>query len=139
MSGPATALPPEIAELMTVTAAWEKHTGVDGHGQPVYASPVSINCWLEQSGFVAGGLEAVRRPTNTAVDIEYDLYFNGSDTNAQQFTLLDRFTITPVSDGPIAIRLGLPGSCRIAGLETDEGNVVTVVGRTGIAVVVERC
>ena len=42
------------------------------------------------------GLEAVRRPTNTAVDIEYDLYFNGSDTNVQQFTLLDRFTISPV-------------------------------------------
>ncbi len=96
MSGPPTALPPEIAELMTVTAAWERHTGVDGHGQPIYASPVSLNCWLEQSGFVAGGLEAIRRAANTAVDIEYDLYFNGSDTNVQQFTLLDRFTITPV-------------------------------------------
>ena len=96
MSGPPTALPPDIAELMTVTCQYERHTGVDGHGQPVYASPVSLNCWLEQSGFVAGGLEAVRRPTNTAVDIEYDLYFNGSDTNVQQFTLLDRFTISPV-------------------------------------------
>ena len=96
MSGPPTALPPAIAELMTITAAWEKHTGIDGHGQPIYASPVTLNCWLEQSGFVAGGLEAVRRPTNTAVDIEYDLYFNGSDTNVQQFTLLDRFTISPV-------------------------------------------
>lgn len=48
-----------------------------------------------------------------------------------------RFTITPQSDGPVAIRLGLPGRCRIDGLEAGEGSIVTVAGRAGVAVVVE--
>ncbi len=96
MSGPATALPPDIAELLTTTCQWEHTTGMDGHGQPTYASPVTLKCWVEQSGFVAGGLESVRRPPNTAIDIEYDLYFDGSDTNVQQFTNTDRFTIAPI-------------------------------------------
>jgi hypothetical protein len=81
---------------MTVSCSWERSTGPDGYGQPVYASPVTLKCWIEQSGFVAGGLEAVRRPPNTAVDIEFDLYFNGSDTNVQSFTVLDRFSIPTV-------------------------------------------
>lgn len=96
MSGPATALPAEIAELMTVACSWEKSTGLDGHGQPVYADPVTLNCWVEQSGFVAGGLESVRRAPGTSIDIEYDLYFDGSDENVKQFTNLDRFTIEPI-------------------------------------------
>jgi hypothetical protein len=96
MSGPATALPPDVAELMTVSCQWEKSLGMDGHGQESYAAPVTLNCWVEQAGFVAGGLESVRRPTTVNVDIEYDLYFNGSDPNVQQFTNTDRFTIAQI-------------------------------------------
>jgi hypothetical protein len=96
MSGPATALPPDIAELLTISCQYEKNTGLDGHGQPTYAAPITLQCWCEQSGFVAGGLEAVRRAANTTVDVEFDLYFNGSDANVQGFTVLDRFSIPVV-------------------------------------------
>ena len=96
MSGPATALPPEIHELMTVPVTWEKWTGFDGYGQPSYAAPVTLYCWLEKAGMITGGYEAVRKPDGTSVDAEWDLFFDGSDSRVQGFALWDRFTVPSV-------------------------------------------
>lgn len=49
-----------------------------------------------------------------------------------------RFTITPVSDGQVAVRLGLPGPWRLDGALAAGGTVVRTPGRAGVALVVER-
>ena len=103
MSAPATSLPAEIAEIMTVTpVVWEKSTGVDGHGQSSYAAPVNMTCWMENH--IPGGTQAWRAriqgdAESNTTESQYDLYFDGDNTNAQQFTMEDRFTVPGIPPG----------------------------------------
>lgn len=103
MSGPATSLPPELAELMTLTVAWEKAKGQDGYGQQSYAAAVDLSCWVEEFGFIGGGMVTTRKGANTDVDPKYSLYFDGSDARAQGFSMYDRFTLPSVfaTDKPL--------------------------------------
>lgn len=103
MSGPATALPPDLAELMTVAVAWEKWLGFDGHGEPSYDPPLSLPCWLEEHS-TTGGETAVRRADGTTVAPQFDLYFDGSDTDVQGFALWDRFTLPVVAGSTLSLQ-----------------------------------
>ncbi len=87
--------PPEARALMTVPVKWEKSLGTDGYGQPVYDLPQTLYCWLEHHA--TGGLESVRKPDGTSVDIEYDLYFAGDDPNVRSMTMQDRLTLPVVA------------------------------------------
>ncbi len=96
---PIASCPAEIQELMTTPVGWEHFKGNDGHAQPSYAPRVTLYCWLEDHGFSGGGLETVRRPTNVAVDVEFDLFFAGDDPRTRTFTNFDRFAVPVVGIG----------------------------------------
>jgi hypothetical protein len=110
MTSPTSSLPLPILELMTnVTVLWEQAGAADVFGQPAYAAPVQINCWMEPEGmgsdvgatdsradFNQTILQQTRRP-------ELTMYFDGDDLRAQSFTLLDRFT--PPTTGLLNIKL----------------------------------
>lgn len=99
MSGPtpSLSLPREIWELMTIQVTWESFLGFDGHAEPSYAAPVQLTCWQEAHGLTGGGLEAFRLADGTTVEPQWDLYFDGDQTNVQDIQLYDRFT--PVGVG----------------------------------------
>jgi hypothetical protein len=99
VSGPATALPAEIAELMTVGVTWEHAIGTDGYGQPHFAAPVTLKAWVEEHGMIQGGLDVIRKPDGTMVNPQYDLFFDGDDSRVQSFTLQDRFTLPSIVAG----------------------------------------
>lgn len=94
MSGPTPSfsLPRDIWELLTVEVTWEAFQGFDGHAEPSYASPVTLQCWQESHGLVGGGLEVFRSADGTVVEPQWDLYFDGDQTNVQDIQLYDRFT-----------------------------------------------
>lgn len=97
-------LPPEIAALLTAEVIWEKWLGFDGHAEPRYDAPVSLTCWIEPRPTIsAGGANAIRRPENTSVDLQYTLYFSGDNADARGMSTFDRFTLpTPFSsDKPL--------------------------------------
>ena len=96
MSGPATALPPEIAELMAIEVTYETFTGYDGAAQPSYDPPKTLSCWMEEFGFTSGGLLTTRRGAETIVGPRYSLYFDGDSADAQEFSPYDRFTLPAV-------------------------------------------
>lgn len=93
MSGQTTSLPPEIAELMTVTISWEAATGTDGYGQSSFATPVSKLCWLEQRSYMEG-FEMNRSQDEWPIVPTVYMYFDGDDSDARGFTFDDRFTIS---------------------------------------------
>lgn len=94
MSGPtpSLSLPRDIWELMTIDITWEAFQGFDGHAEPSYAAPVTLQCWQESHGLVGGGLEVFRAADGTTVEPQWDLYFDGDQTNVQDIQLYDRFT-----------------------------------------------
>jgi hypothetical protein len=110
VTSPTTSLPFPLVELMTnVTVLWEQSGAVDVFGQPSYAAPVEINCWMEPEGlgtdvgatvsranFDQTILQQTRRP-------EVTMYFDGDDARAQSFVLTDRFT--PPTTGLLEIKL----------------------------------
>jgi hypothetical protein len=98
MSGPPTSLPAQIAELRTVDVTWEAATAQDGYAQPGYAAPVTLKAWVEPFGFSVGGVEATRRPDETTVEPQYELYFRGDDVAPRSMTTLDRFTLPETVD-----------------------------------------
>lgn len=100
MSGPATTLPFDIKELQTVEVTWESFQGMDGHGSPMYASPVTLTGWLEESGMIQGGEEAIRMADMTSTSLHYMLFLAGDDPNARQVTPFDRFTLPEIVGGP---------------------------------------
>jgi hypothetical protein len=91
----AISLPPEIKELMTVTVTWEKFQGFDEYAQPkAYGPAVELRCWIEPHlSTTASGETVTRTRDGTVVDPDFDLYFDGDDTQAQQIRLWDRFTV----------------------------------------------
>ena len=99
MSAPPTALPAQIAELMTVYVKWEASLGQDGHGQSGYSAPVTLVGWVEPYG-ISGGVEVMRRADGTQVNPSYDLYFDGDDARVRGFTILDRFTMPSAVETP---------------------------------------
>lgn len=99
MSAPPTALPAQIAELMTVQVTWEASLGQDGHGQSGYAAPVTLTGWVEPYGVLRGGVEVTRRADTTIAEPSYELYFDGDDDRVRGFTILDRFTLPSVVEG----------------------------------------
>ncbi len=110
MTSPATSLPFAIRELMTnVTVDWEQAGALSGAGEPSYAAPVQIDCWMEPEGVgtnagivssragISGAiLEQTRRP-------ELSLYFDGDDANVHSFKLTDRFTLPAPADAGVAM------------------------------------
>lgn len=83
-----------IVELMNETVTWEKAVTRDRYAQNSFAAPVTIKCFIEPSGFIGGGIKSSRRPDETVVDAVFEMYFDASDPNVQQFTLDDYFTVT---------------------------------------------
>ena len=96
------------------SAEWEQASDtVDVFGQPTYADPITIACWLEAEGAGGGSssdvgvtssranisqtiLEQTRRP-------ELSLFFDGDDSNVRSFKLTDRFT--PATIAAAGIRM----------------------------------
>lgn len=116
MTSPVNSLPFPIKELMTnVTVLWEQAAGTeaaptrDVYGQPSYAAPVQINCWMEPEGMgMNAGMTDSRATFNQAIlqqtrRPELSLYFDGDDPNAQQFKMLDRFTPPTTGGADIAL------------------------------------
>ena len=97
MSGPPTAMPPQIAELRTVDVIWEAATGQDGYGQVGYAAPVTLQAWVEPYG-LTGGVESTRRQDGTVVEPQYELYFRGDDVSSRAISSTDRFTLPETVD-----------------------------------------
>ena len=93
MSGPPTALPPEIAELMTVPVTWEHFEGFDGNVEPSFADPVTLMAWVEPAGQTVGGVTIERKADGNMVEPQYVLYFDGDDVTAQEMSVYDRFTL----------------------------------------------
>lgn len=100
MSAPPTALPAQIAELMTVEVTWEASLGQDGYAQSGYAAPVTLEGWVEPYG-ISGGVVVTRRGDGTVAEPSYELYFDGDDVRAQGFTILDRFTLPSAVETPL--------------------------------------
>lgn len=99
MSAPPTALPAQIAELMTVDVIWEASLGQDGYAQSAYDDPVTLKGWVEPYGSYGGIL--ISRTGDTTVALpSYELYFDGDDERAQSFTILDRFTLPSAVETP---------------------------------------
>ncbi len=110
MTSPAASLPFAIKELLSnTTVLWEQAGAVDVFGQPSYAAPVEIDCWMEPEGLgtsagvldsragVSGTiLEQTRRP-------EVSLFFDGDDANVRSFKLTDRFTPATTAAAGVAM------------------------------------
>ena len=110
MTSPTTSLPFAIRELMTnVTVEWEQAGATDDFGQPSYAAPVEINCWMEPEGIgVNAGMTDSRANFNQTIlqqtrRPELDMYFDGDDPDAQSFKMTDRFTPPTTAGTGIAL------------------------------------
>lgn len=86
--------PPEVAELMWNTVAWQAFIAFDGYAQPTYAASKNLSCWIEGHNFQ--GLEANRKANVTEVEPRYDLFFSGDSADARSISLYDLFTIGPI-------------------------------------------
>ncbi len=95
--------------MSNTTCLWEQAGALSGAGEPSYATPVEIDCWMEPEGVgtnagmvssragISGAiLEQTRRP-------ELSLYFDGDDANVRSFKLTDRFTPPTVGGAGIAM------------------------------------
>ena len=110
MTSPATSLPFAIRELMWNTiVSWEQAGAVDGAGQPSYATPVQIDCWVEPEG-IGSNVGVVDSRANVNQTIlqqtrrpELSLYFDGDDANVRSFKLTDRFTPATTAAAGIAM------------------------------------
>lgn len=81
-----------LKALMNLTVVWEKYTGRNGHGDPSYAAPKTLTCWMEERG-VGGGIEAYRRSDEDVYDARIDVYLDATDTDVASMGMTDRFTI----------------------------------------------
>lgn len=92
------ALDANILALMNDTVSWEAYTTQDGHGDPTYAAPKTLSCWIEEKG-LSGGVRAHRAAHADTFDPLYDVYFDANDPDVLTFDLRDRFTITTQTGG----------------------------------------
>ena len=98
--------------MYNTTALWESAndtTGRDVFGQPSYAAPLEINCWMEPEGIgVNAGMTDSRAPISGTIleqtrRPELSLYFDGDDANVRSFKMTDRFTPPTTAGAGIAM------------------------------------
>jgi hypothetical protein len=95
--------------MYNTSCLWEQAGALDVFGQPSYATPLEIDCWMEPEGAGSNAgmqdsranisrtiLEQTRRP-------ELSLYFDGDDANVRSFKLTDRFTPPTTAGAGIAM------------------------------------
>ena len=87
------ALDQNLAALLTETCEWAQKTGVDKHGQDVWAAPIALKC------YPAFGAMQIQRPDGVVYTSDQGLYFDASDANVQQFKLGDKFTSVGIAGG----------------------------------------
>jgi hypothetical protein len=86
-------LDPNLADLLTETATWYAKTGVDKHGQDMWADGVDIKC------YPAFGAQMIERRDGTIYTSSLTLYFDANDANVQKFQLGDKFKAPGIAGG----------------------------------------
>jgi hypothetical protein len=96
---PIPSCPPEIRQMMTLEIMWEQFLGFDGHGEPLYAPAIPLQCYRESHGISGGGLDTLRTSDVMTLDPDWDFYFSGDDPNARKMRYGDRLTTQGVGAG----------------------------------------
>lgn len=93
------ALDPNIKALMTTDVSWERKTGVDKHGQDVWAAAVTLKCLVDGGVGTGSGGRMIQRRDGTDYLSTQSLWFDANDANVQLFQLGDRFTAVGIGGG----------------------------------------